>query len=565
MENEGTCAKKRKYFDVKSDLIDGLIEAHNQAQLWQTKRQILSLFANDFSRLKLQKMIPGLSKWRIDQARNHATETGKGQPILEKPIYRARIETAKVDHFLDYISRPELLQDVAFGTKTLNLDSGERVIIPAVVRTLIPSRIIQQYICYCKQEQFQSASETSLYRILDVCSASMQKSLQGLDNVTAEGTEAIDNLTKMNETLVENGAEEGWGKTTECKVKEVKRYFKTDFKAHMSQEEHCADHCTTYSLSDPKNTEFKGECKHKHDVECERCESLEDVLNDVKDKINNIDIDEEQRKRIYFDYKQHEAAIKAWKAHLVRTVLQEEAKQAALDKLDDETCLIILDWAMKFLPLKYRETMCEFFGKRGLNWHISAVVTKKDSRIEVECFVHVFNFCTQNNYAVASIFEHLFQTIKAEYQSISKAFVRSDNAGCYHNGPLILCLHEVAKNAGVNLIRYDFSEPQAGKDICDRKTAPMKAHIRRFVNENNDVTTAEEMKKAKTCMKPIRYQTSVCYTTSSSKMAEYEYGKPITLEKVNFLTTKICKSNHKKSQACLSSSRLNLARKNVAS
>ena len=496
LENEGTSAKKRKYFDVKSDLIDGLIEAHNQAQSWQTKRQILSLFANDFSRLELQKMIPGLSKWRIDQARNHATETGKGQPILEKPIYRARIETAKVDHFLDYISRPELLQDVAFGTKTLKLDSGERVIIPAVVRTLIPSRIIQQYICYCKQEQFQPASETSLYRILDVCSASMQKSLQGLDNVTAEGTEAIDNLTKMIESLVENGAEEGWGKTTECKVKEVKRYFKTDFKAHMSREEHCADHCTTYSLSDPKNTEFKGECKHKHDVECERCESLEDVLKDVKDKIDNIDIDEEQRKRIYFDYKQHEAAIKAWKAHLVRTVLQEEAKQAALDKLDDETCLIIVDWAMKFLPLKYRETMCEFFGKRGLSWHISAVVTKKDSRIEVECFVHVFNFCTQNNYAVASIFEHLFQTIKAEYQSISKAFVRSDNAGCYHNGPLILCLHEVAKNAGVNLIRYDFSEPQAGKDICDRKTAPMKAHIRRFVNKNNDVTTAEEMKKA---------------------------------------------------------------------
>ena len=46
------------------------------------------------------------------------------------------------------------------------------------------------------------------------------------------------------------------------------------------------------------------------------------------------------------------------------------------------------------------------------------------------------------------------------------------------------------------VIRYDFLEPQAGKDICDRKTAPMRAHVRRFVNKNNDVTTAEEMKKA---------------------------------------------------------------------
>ena len=42
---------------------------------------------------------------------------------------------------------------------------------------------------------------------------------------------------------------------------------------------------------------------------------------------------------------------------LLKTVLQEEAKQAALDKLDDETCLIIVEWAMKFLPLKYRETI----------------------------------------------------------------------------------------------------------------------------------------------------------------------------------------------------------------
>ena len=92
-----------------------------------------------------------------------------------------------------------------------------------------------------------------------------------------------------------------------------------------------------------------------------RCDVLaahEGTLSSSGSKlINNIDIDEEQRKRINFDYNQHEAALKAWKAHLVRTVLQEEAKQAALDKLDDETCLIIVDWAMKFLPLKYIETV----------------------------------------------------------------------------------------------------------------------------------------------------------------------------------------------------------------
>ena len=70
----------------------------------------------------------------------------------------------------------------------LKLDSGEKIVIPAVIRTVIPSRIIRQYLDYCKEQEFEPASQRSLYRMIEVCSASMQKSLQGLDNTTAEGT-----------------------------------------------------------------------------------------------------------------------------------------------------------------------------------------------------------------------------------------------------------------------------------------------------------------------------------------------------------------------------------------
>ena len=105
----------------------------------------------------------------------------------------------------------------------------------------------------------------------------------------------------------------------------------------------------------------------------------------------------------------------------MRTVLQEEAKQAALDKLDDETCLIIVDWAMQFLPLKYRETMCEFFGKRGLSWHISAVVTKKDRIVVLKSSalcIHVFSIfalrtITQLHRYLSIYFKPLKQSTKA--------------------------------------------------------------------------------------------------------------------------------------------------------
>ena len=75
-------------------------------------------------------------------------------------------------------------------------------------------------------------------------------------------------------------------------------------------------------------------------------------------------------------------------------------------------------------------------------------------------------------------------------------FLRSDNGACYHNAPLLLALPAIGARTGIRIRRYDFSEPQAGKDICDRKIAPMKAHIRRYVNEKHDVTTAVDMKEA---------------------------------------------------------------------
>ena len=116
-------------------------------------------FADDFSRVELQEMIPGLSKWCIDQARQHATEAGKGQPLPEIPSFRTRIEPEKVDHFIEYISRPEFVQDVAFGTKTLKLDSGDKIIIPAVISTVIPSRTIRQYLDFCKGQEFEPTSQ----------------------------------------------------------------------------------------------------------------------------------------------------------------------------------------------------------------------------------------------------------------------------------------------------------------------------------------------------------------------------------------------------------------------
>lgn len=52
-------------------------------------------------------------------------------------------------------------------------------------------------------------------------------------------------------------------------------------------------------------------------------------------------------------------------------------------------------------------------------------------------------------------------------------------------------LPSIGHETGIRVIGYDFSEAQHGKDICDRKTATMKQHARRFVAETKtDILTA---------------------------------------------------------------------------
>ena len=148
-------------------------------------------------------------------------------------------------------------------------------------------------------------------------------------------------------------------------LKACKRYLKTDYKTHISSEERCKDHCTIFSLSDPNNTEHSKSCDHEHDLSCHECARLACVCDAIAIKIDdkNNCLTEEQRVRARYDYKQATKSIYLWKAHLLRTVAQEKAKQDILANLDKGSTLMIMDWAMKFQPMKFRERMDDILWK----------------------------------------------------------------------------------------------------------------------------------------------------------------------------------------------------------
>ncbi|CAG2245172.1 unnamed protein product [Mytilus edulis] len=152
-----------------------------------------------------------------------------------------------------------------------------------------------------------------------------------------------------------------------------------------------------------------------------------------------------------------------WRQHIVRCFNQDRGRTTLLDKLKPGEVLIIMDRAMQFLPLSFRKS-----SHSGLH----------------RTYVHVFDFVRQDWFAVVSILEHTLITLKSQLLELTTAFIRSDNAGCYHCGSLWSSLQCIL------IQRYDFSESQDGKSYCDAKIAHLRSKIRHHVAAGNEVKTA---------------------------------------------------------------------------
>lgn len=82
------------------------------------------------------------------------------------------------------------------------------------------------------------------------------------------------------------------------------------------------------------------------------------------------------------------SAIKELKAHVLRSKNQGRARTNVTENLGDGDLFLVADWAMKFLLRKFREGQTDWFGKRGINWHIAVCATKNnDSYVLAHIFI----------------------------------------------------------------------------------------------------------------------------------------------------------------------------------
>lgn len=242
---------------------------------------------------------------------------------------------------------------------------------------------------------------------------------------------------------------------------------------------------------------MRKKCDHAHTDRCGHCDALGELLDSIYKAIQEAKFSSiEDRDEALYLYQHAKQAIHLWKCHQIRTIRQDQARLDVLDRLDEKTCLITNDWAMKFLPHRFRETQSNWFGKRGISWHISVVVRRVSGQLQTQTFVHIIQSSNQGSFIIVLLLEHLLRTLKIENPEIKHAYFRQDNAGCYHSATTILDIPDIQSSSGVSVLAVDFSDPQGGKGPADRMSATCKNHIRRYINEGHDVTTAQQMKDA---------------------------------------------------------------------
>ncbi|KAK2551331.1 hypothetical protein P5673_027724, partial [Acropora cervicornis] len=259
---------------TESSLLNALIESYKQATHSSTRKNILSVIADKLTFNDLQKLIPGLSRSRFTAARRHGVQYGAEalatQIGKKKTILRQKIDPAQVEHFIEFITSQKVIQDLPFGTRKLRLTSGEEVNIPNVIRLLIPSRLVDQYLHFCHETGFKPLGKSTLLQVIaESCGASVRKCMQGLDNYLAEGTRAFDDLRLIVNKLSQAGLTNEKVTKLQESLTEAKQYLKGDYKVHVSMESSIADHCIKFAMSDGNDCHYQARCNHEHNQMCD--------------------------------------------------------------------------------------------------------------------------------------------------------------------------------------------------------------------------------------------------------------------------------------------------------
>lgn len=135
---------------------------------------------------------------------------------------------------------------------------------------------------------------------------------------------------------------------------------------------------------------------------------------------------------------------------------QEEVRIKFFDEMIESDVIIICDWVMKFLLRKFCEGQEDWFGKRGINWYVVVILSKRIGVFQIIIYIYIFFFqVVQDFIVIVYCICDVVKDVMMINLVIENIYVFIDNVGCYKS---ILILVILKKEFKENIIFFNFCE-----------------------------------------------------------------------------------------------------------
>ena len=353
--------------------------------------QVLSALALGFSRKEMNEILFKdhdiiISEHYYKMATENALSMGSGRVADKVKIVRNSIDADMVGESAEAVSTAiEIVQVYLYaqacGTKPIKLDNGEEYAVPQMELTKSREEIKQKYreamneanrLAEIQGEQKSIVvSDSYLDHILKMLTGGkVNKNLVALDsNFAKYGHQNFMKLERLIDIIT-------LGKDRlNAELKEMTRkcsdFLKNQYGNHIFAESNCKSHSKSHAF-DMRLDSNQPEAPPDHnETFCHSCLEIDRLKEQIETAIQNADLKEEEESNHdlleYFKYYIVPGML-ILIGHIHRKYSEITLEQKVLDKMDKDTGVIIrVDYKMKLLSLVWRESMAQFFGKRGKN------------------------------------------------------------------------------------------------------------------------------------------------------------------------------------------------------
>ncbi|RHZ50886.1 hypothetical protein Glove_490g73 [Diversispora epigaea] len=222
-----------------------------------------------------------------------------------------------------------------------------------------------------------------------------------------------------------------------------------------------------------------------HTSECGDCNRIFDLFTELRSLFGN-----EHDTTL----KELQEMLEYYLAHLTRKGYLNNQFNANLLQLDNNSVLIIVDFKMRILPRRIRETKQDFYAKRGWALHTVLIYSKnqENKELEIQAFDYWSNDNKQDAWFTASSFDATFNLLDPKPKWV---IIMSDNGPHYRCSETMALISKWPEWYNIKCKKWCFLEAGEAKTSIDSHHAQISHAIKRYVRLGFDLNSGEDIEK----------------------------------------------------------------------